>query len=390
MNFFTLAFKNLLRRKIRTVLTIQGIAIAIFVLFSLLSFQNGYKNSLTRELDDLGINILAVPKGCPYEAASLIVHGGVIPKYLDETDVEQVRQIDGIELATPIFLGQIYEPEQERTSIIYGILPEEYTKIKPGWKIQGQYFITTDTNAIVIGNEVAYQEKLNVGDEVYFPSISKVYKVTGILQRTGGQDDGFYFLPLAEAQRIFNKSGKITAVAIKIKDLSQISELSEKLEQISDIQVVTMAQVLGTILNLIGSARTLIFSVVVIALIIGTLGIVNTMFVTIYERRREIGIIKAIGADNIDVVKLIVLETLIIAIIGGIEGSLLSIFGGRLIENFVRGAIPYAPKRMLFTFQFANFGIAIAYSIIIGVLAAIFPSIKAASLSPLETIRKEN
>jgi len=389
MNFFRLAYKNLLRRKIRTILTIQGIAIAIFVLFSLLSFQNGYKNSLTKEMDDLGINILAVPKGCPYEAASLIVHGGVIPKYLDENDLKEISEIDGIELATPIFLSQIYEPEQERTSIIYGIIPQQYTKVKPGWKIKGEYFNPNDTSAIVIGNEVAYQEKLEVGDEVYFPSISKIYKVTGILERTGGQDDGFYFLPLAEAQRIFDKINKITAVAIKIKDLQQIGDISKKLEQIPDIQVVTMAQVLGTILNLVGSARTLIFSVVVIALIIGTLGIVNTMFVTIYERRREIGILKAIGADNTDVVKLIILETLIIAILGGIEGSLLSLFGGRLVETFVRGAIPYAPKRMLFTFQFANFGIAIAYSVIIGVLASIFPSIKAASLSPLETIRKE-
>lgn len=389
MNFFKLAFKNLLRRKIRTILTIQGIAIAIFVLFSLLSFQNGYKNSLTREMNDLGINILAVPKGCPYEAASLIVHGGVIPKYLDEADLKTVASIDGIELATPIFLSQIYEKDQERTSIIYGIIPSEYTKVKPGWKINGQYFNTDDTAAIVIGNEVAYQEKLGVGDEVYFPSVGKVYKVTGVLERTGGQDDGFYFLPLAEAQRIFDKIGKITAVAIKIKDLTQISEISKKLEAIPDIQVVTMAQVLGTILNLVGSARTLIFSVVLIALIIGTLGIVNTMFVTIYERRREIGIFKAIGAGNFDVVKLIILETLIIAIIGGIEGSVLSFAGGRLVEGFVRGVIPYAPKRMLFTFQFANVGIAIAYSVIIGVLAAIFPSIKAASLSPLETIRKE-
>jgi len=389
MNFFRLAYKNLLRRKIRTVLTIQGIAIAIFVLFSLLSFQEGYQKSLTQEMEEMGINILAVPKGCPYEAASLIVHGGVIPKYLDEKDLASVSKIDGIELATPIFLSQIYEPEQERTSIIYGIKAQDYVKLKPGWKLNGEYFNDNDTASIVIGNEVAYQEKFSVGDEVYFPTVGKVYKVTGVLARTGGQDDGFYFLPLAEAQRIFDKIGKITAVAIKIKDLSKVGEISKTLEEIPDIQVVTMAQVLGTILNLVGSARTLIFSVVVIALIIGTLGIVNTMFVTIYERKKEIGIFKAIGAGNFDIIKLIIIETLIIAILGGVEGSILSFVGGRLVEGFVRSAIPYAPKRMMFTFRFSTFFIAIAYSIIIGVIAAIFPSLKASSVSPLETIRKE-
>lgn len=340
-------------------------------------------------MEEMDLNILAVPKGCPYEAASLIVHGGVIPKYLEEKDVNKAREIDGIELATPIFLSQIFEPEQERTSIIYGIIPDEYQQLKPGWKLKGEFFQESDTNTLVIGYEVGYQERVGVGDEIYFPTINKVYKISGVLERTGGQDDGFYFFPLAEAQRIFEKKDKVTAIAIKVKDIAQISEISKKLEEIPDIQVVTMAQVLGTILNLVGSARTLIFSVVVIALIIGTLGIVNTMFVTIYERKKEIGIFKAIGAGNFDIIKIIILETLTIAIIGGVEGSLLSFLGGRLVEGFVRGVIPYAPKRMLVTFQFANFGIAIAYSVIIGVLAAIFPSIKAASLSPLETIRKE-
>ncbi|MEO0096475.1 MAG: ABC transporter permease, partial [candidate division WOR-3 bacterium] len=85
---FILIIKNLLRRKTRTLLTIFGIAIAIFLLFSLLTFNQGYKNSLVKELDLLGVHMLAVPKGCPYEAASLIVHGGIIPKYLKEEDLE--------------------------------------------------------------------------------------------------------------------------------------------------------------------------------------------------------------------------------------------------------------------------------------------------------------
>ena len=92
MNFVTLAIKNLLRRRGRTILTILGVAIAIAVLFSLLSFNSGYEKQLSGELDSLGIHILAVPKGCPYEAASLIIHGGVIPKYLSNSDVEEDRK----------------------------------------------------------------------------------------------------------------------------------------------------------------------------------------------------------------------------------------------------------------------------------------------------------
>ena len=99
MNFLTLAAKNLLRRRGRTLLTVLGVAISITVLFSLLSLNSGYEKELNKEVNSMGVHILAVPKGCPYEAASLVMHGGVIPKYLSSYDLDNVSNIEGIELA---------------------------------------------------------------------------------------------------------------------------------------------------------------------------------------------------------------------------------------------------------------------------------------------------
>jgi putative ABC transport system permease protein len=90
MNFFTLAVKNLRRRQSRTLLTVLGVAIAITVLFSLLSLNSGYEKELNREVNSMVVHILAVPKGCPYEAAALLMHGGVIPKYLSAYDLKNV------------------------------------------------------------------------------------------------------------------------------------------------------------------------------------------------------------------------------------------------------------------------------------------------------------
>ncbi|MDD1740814.1 MAG: hypothetical protein LUQ51_02395, partial [Methanothrix sp.] len=90
MNFLTLAAKNLTRRRGRTGLTVIGVAIAISVLFSLLALNSGYEKELNKEVNSMGVHILAVPKGCPYEAASLIMHGGVIPKYLSASDLDNV------------------------------------------------------------------------------------------------------------------------------------------------------------------------------------------------------------------------------------------------------------------------------------------------------------
>ena len=150
MNIFSLATKNLLRRRVRTGLTVAGVAIAIAVLFSLLSFNAGYERQLSGELGSLGIHMLAVPKGCPYEVASLIIHGGVIPRYLSYSDLEQVAKIDGIEVASPMLLHQFFK--DDKPHIVYGINIEEQKALKPWWKIEGRYFNEDEPGRVGAGS----------------------------------------------------------------------------------------------------------------------------------------------------------------------------------------------------------------------------------------------
>ena len=258
MNFLTLAAKNLLRRRGRTLLTVMGVAIAISVLFSLLALNSGYEKELNKEVNSLGAHILAVPKGCPYEAASLVIHGGVIPKYLSEADLHNISKIEGIELATPMLMHQFIRQDaktgKDVPHIVYGIKIDEMRALKPWWKVQGRYFTDNETNVMLVGRGLADKENLTVG--MMLPAGPfKNFTIIGILDRIGDQDDNFHFVPLAEVQRVFNKQGKITTVAVKVKDINQISEISDEMEKIPDIQVVTMTQIMGTIMNLAGSAK---------------------------------------------------------------------------------------------------------------------------------------
>src|SRR4030043_581243 len=345
MNFVTLAIKNLLRRRGRTSLTIFGVAIAVAVLFSLLSFNAGYEKQLSGELDSMGIHMLAVPKGCPYEAASLIIHGGVIPKYLSNSDVEEARKIDGIEVASPMLLHQFYK--DEKPHIVYGINIDDMRRLKTWWKVEGRFFSQTEDNVMVIGRSLAEEEKLKVGDILPFGPDEIPFTIVGILERTGTQDDEFHFLPLQVAQRIFGKPDQITAVGIRVSDVSRISEISKQLENIPDIQVVTMTQVMGTIMNLVGSARTLLISVIIVAIIISAVGIMNTLLMSVNERTREFGMMKAIGASGLEIGRLGLIETLFITVIGGVIGLLLATLGSGLIEGFVKAIIPYSPTGRL-------------------------------------------
>jgi putative ABC transport system permease protein len=376
-----------MRRRVRTSLTIAGVAIAIAVLFSLLAFNAGYEKQLSGELGSMGINMLAVPKGCPYEAASLIMHGGVIPKYLSYDDLEQVKNIDGIEIASPMLLHQFFK--DDKPHIVYGINIDDQKLLKPWWKVEGRYFTEDETGIMVVGRSLAEKEDLKVGQVLQFGPDGVPTTIVGILERTGTQDDEFHFLPLADAQKIFGKEGQITTIAVKVKDVSQIIAIGKKMEQIPDIQVVTMTQIQGTIMNLVGSAQTLLFSVIIIALFISAVGIMNTLIMSVNERTREFGMMKAVGASGWDVSRLIVMETLILTLIGCAVGLIVSLAGSKLVESFVRGVIPYAPAGNLIVVEPWLVFACIGFALVIGLLCSIYPAIKSARLTPMEAMRSD-
>jgi len=376
-----------LRRRVRTGLTVAGVAIAIAVLFSLLSFNAGYERQLSGELGSLGIHMLAVPKGCPYEAASLIIHGGVIPKYLSYSDLEQVARIDGIEVVSPMLLHQFFK--DGKPHIVYGINIEEQKLLKPWWKIEGRYFKDDEPGVMIVGRSLADKEDLKVGQVLEFGPDKVPTAIVGILERTGNQDDEFHFLPLSAAQKIFGKEGQLTTVAIKARDVSRIPEISKKLEEIPDIQVVTMTQVMGTIMNLVGSAQALLFSVIIVALFISAVGIMNTLIMSVNERTREFGMMKAVGASGGDVSRLIIIETLIITLIGCGVGLIVALLGSKLVESFVRGVIPYSPAGELISIDPSLVFICIGFALAIGLLCSIYPAVKCARLTPMEAMRSD-
>ena len=391
MNFFGLAARNLLRRRGRTLLTVLGVAIAISVLFSLLALNSGYEKELNREVSSMGVHILAVPKGCPYEAASLIIHGGVIPKYLSDSDYRNVTLIPGVELATPMLLHQFMKKDEETGKstphIIYGINMNETRKLKPWWSVEGRFFSDSEKGVMLVGRGLAENENLSVGQVLPVGPKKENFTIVGILDRTGDQDDQFHFFPLKEAQRVFSKEGLITTIAVKVGDMSRIAAVSAEMEKIPDIQVVTMTQIMGTIMNLAGSARSLLLTVIAIALIISAFGIINTLLMSVNERTREFGMMKAIGASGLDIGKMVLAETVFITVSGGILGAVAAVVGSSIIESFVKGMLPYAPGGSLINYSPQLAAFVLGFSVLLGLLCGIYPAYKSSRLTPMEAIR---
>lgn len=393
MTFVSLAFKNLLRHKIRSLLTLIGIAASIAVVFSIISFNRGFEKGLSKELERTGIHFMVVPAGCPHEVAALVLHGAVTPQFLDLHIMDKIKNNDNISIASPILVTQMPNPERHRIDLIYGMEMSYIMALKPFWEIKGS--MPSGDNEIIIGYEVAKHDNIKIGDTITYPSTgggiagSKSFKVTGIINRTGGQDDAFIYMPIKAVQEMLQKPEGATAIGVKVYDVMRMTEVVDELSQsMPGIQIVTMGQVMDSIANLASSAKVLSLSVAVIAILISAVSVMNSILMAIFERTQEIGMMRAIGASRFDTFRIIIKETLVLTTAGGIAGVIIANIGATAIEGFVKQFMPYVPSGKLITFEPSLAAVCIMFSVVLGILAGVYPAWKASRITPIEAIRQ--
>lgn len=391
MNVISIAYKNLKRKKIRTVLTIGGVAIAVAVLVSLIGFDKGYQKSLTANIDRMGYQLLVTAKGCPYEAATMMLKGGGGLRYMDQGMYDKIKSDPRIAKITPQLVSTEYDPDRQDGRggfAMYMGIEKSYLELKPWSEFKsGEWFTSETAEEAIMGYEAAEVEQRLVGDKIFIPGIKKVLTVVGIFERTGTQDDGIIFLPLKTTQKIFSLPDKLTGVGIKLKDIYQTGEFEEDLYKEPGIQVISMAQVRGTILNLISSAKVLANSVAAIAIFIAVIGVINTILMSVFERTQEIGVMKAIGASKKRIFQLIWTETILLCTLGGILGGLLAFLGSGLAEYILKKLLPYAPSGELVLIEPTLLLTALLGAIFLGITSGIYPAWRASSMRPVEAIR---
>ena len=393
MKIYQVAYKNLLRKKVRSGLTILGIALSAWVLVSLFGFNRGYEQALNRDIDNMGFQVLVTAKGCPYEAATLMLKGGTGLRYMNESIVDEVLKHPEVEKITPMLMAAIFDPNKGESggiSAFLGVDPATYPRMKSYLKFQqGAWFSDPQAREAVVGYEAAELEQREVGDKLLIPEKNVELTVVGVLSRTGTQDDGTIFVPLRTVQKVFAEEGKLTAIGVKIKKDANITLVEQKLYDLPDVQVVSLAQVKQTIMNLISTAKMMVFSIALIAILIAMLGVVNTILMSVFERFQEIGIIKSIGAMPWDVFKLIWVETIILCLLGGGLGIGFSLILSKITETLIRRLLPYTPTGSLVVISAGLGLLTMAMVLGIGIVSGLYPAWRAARVRPLESIRSE-
>ena len=389
---FQIACKNLQRKKARTLLTLVGIMLSSWVLVSLFGFNRGYENALNHDIDNMGYQLMVMAKGCPYEAATLMLQGGKGLRYMDETMVNDIVKEPEVDKTTPILMQAFFDPNKGESGGIagyFGVDPTSYPAMKPFLRFRkGGWFNSDSAAEVVMGYEAAELEQREVGDMTMVPEKNVPLKVVGILERTGTQDDGTIFVPLKTLQKI-SETDKITTIGIKVKKDADIEKLENKLYQLKDVQVVSFSQVKQTIMKLIATARVMVLSIAIVAVLIAMVGVINTVLMSVLERKQEIGILKTMGAMPGDIFRLVWTETLIICAIGGIAGIGCALLFAKGTDILVRRILPYAPSGGLVNIDGKSILLTLAIIVSIGLLSGIYPAWQAGRVRPLDSVRSD-
>jgi putative ABC transport system permease protein len=393
MNIFQVSYKNLLRRKARTAFTIIGIMLSSWVLITLLGFNKGYENSLNENIGNMGFQIVLTAKGCPYEAATLMLKGGTGLRYMPQDIVEDVSKSPEVLQTTAMLMHAEFDPnkgENGGTTIYLGVEPKTYPTMKSYLQFsQGNWFESNAENEIVLGYEAAELEQREVSDFMLIQGSDEEFKVKGVLKRSGTQDDGMIFLPLASIQKIFKKENQLTMLGIQLKTGSNQTEFEESLYKLPDVQVVSMAQVKNTIMGLVSSAKVIVLSIAFIAFLIAMFGVLNTVLMSVFERYQEIGILKSMGAMPKDIFKMILIETALLCSVGGLLGIIFSNLFSSLSETLMRSFLPFAPSGKLILINTDTMLFSFISITIVGILGGIYPALRASRARPLDSIRSE-
>jgi len=390
--YLRLAWTTIRHRKLRSWLTIVGIVIGIASIISLLTLSQSLQGTVEKQFESFGEKrILISAKG--------FQSPGTASLSLTTDDMEALETIGGIDYFVPnLFRGAevVYKDEISFTTI-HGLPAEDLEKFyvdTDSGLSDGRFMRDGETNVAVVGSRVAigmFGKEVRTGNKITINH--QEFKVVGILEEMGNQqDDNAIMIPLETERELFNEPERIDVIIAQVHTVEDVPELQKEIEERleesrgdTNFQVLTASQILKQIGNILGIMQIVLVGIAAISILVGTIGIMNAMYTSVLERTKDIGIMKAIGARNSDIIKLFIVEAGIIGLIGGILGTALGSGIALVVGPLSKNAgftinVTLDPVIIFFGLFFAAG---------IGILAGILPAYQASRLKPVDALRYE-
>ena len=386
-----LAFKNLQRRKLRAWLTTLGVVIGISSVVSLITIGTGMEKAIEESFSKMGKDKLMI---FPGKLAGSVPGTLFMGKPFTIEDAEKIEKLPDVKFAVPIVFTvstAMYKGESYPV-VIFGLPPEKVSKMGGiGYSLYaGRFLRKGDKYSCIVGYKLArdvFSENMKPGSKLKIGEIS--CKVVGIWEPTGSSTEDYaVYLPINVLKENFHVD-EVRVIVAQAKDVDKaITEIKKYLKRKrgEDFSIMTAGQVLSQAKMILGIVSLVVVVIAGISLIVSAIGIMNTMYMAVTERTKEIGIMKAIGAKNKDILLIFLFESGLLGMIGGIVGNVLGLAGALLIEKIAVSNGYYLFRAYVDPFVIIG---TILFAFLIGVISGIAPARAASKLDPVEALREE-
>ncbi|HTZ41884.1 MAG TPA: ABC transporter permease [Candidatus Omnitrophota bacterium] len=418
---FKISLNIIFHSKLRSWLTIIGIVIGIAAIVAIISLEQGATMTLENNLNSLGADVITITPGFSRAsfAGTTFERGGggfggegasaeASAKNLTLNNANALKGVENVEYVMGTISGSVdtisYLGQTSR-GFVEGVDPALWKYFTNTPLASGRYLSEGDTGVVVIGGRVASSfSNIVVNQQITIEG--RAFRIVGILQESGGSDDSRIFMSTDDATQVLTgKDAKdFDSILVKISDISQtdsiVTQITNQLllahgilqASAQDFSVTSLRTIQERISSTLDSASTLLTAIAVISLIVGAIGIMNTMFTSVLERTRDIGILKAIGAKNRDILTIFLFNAGIIGLIGGIFGIILGLIGAGFIAKLsgVSSAVGTGIRGLssVYINPWMIIGI-FMLSVGVGLIAGVIPAYRASKLNPVEALRYE-
>ncbi len=404
--YLKMALNMLLHSKLRSWLTIIGIVIGVGSVIGIVSLGDAMQANVQSRLSDLDLTKITISPG--YTKASSNIHGppGIevgtsTDSELTDKDIDALQGLDSIQYIAGEISGneEVKYAGENATLSITGVNPQVWKYMTTLKTQSGRLLEPADKYVAVIGSNVAsetYDHDIGVNQVITING--KSVRVVGILEEKGGMEDSKIYMPIDGAVDVIEDAKKDVYDTITVKAKSEdsvdglMSEIEKKLmisrhiirEDDRDFTVMASKSLAESVTEMMSSMTLFLGAIAAVSLLVGAVGIANTMFTSVLEKTKEIGTMKAIGAKNRDILMIFIFNSAMVGLVGGILGIILGAFVSSGLQATMGGGIT-SGNGLSILLMVEGLGLAV----LIGVISGVVPAYRASKLKPVDALRYE-